>query len=162
MTICGSEMSGMASSDAERITKTLSAIAPATSTHTTARRRMTPRMMLRIISSASGSFLEFLLSIDEEAAERDDLVTVLHAAGDFRVELALPADLDFLRRVLPGLLLHVDDVPVALLDDGFVGHGEKRSLLDDDLHHVERGVGTSCRRERRVDHDFFAPRPMRS
>src|SRR5215468_5458078 len=161
MTIWGSEISGMASSDAERIATTLNATAAATSNHTTARHRITARMTARIISSAFGSFLQLLFSIDEEAAEGHDRLAVVHAAGDLGVELALPADLDFPRRVLPRSLLHVDNVLLAFLDDGFVGHGEKRSLLDDDLHHVERRVRAAGRRERRVDHDVLAPRPMR-
>src|SRR6185369_14243995 len=69
-TICGSEMSGMASSEADRIAYALRATAPATSSHTTARHRMTARMTETIMSSASGSFLEFLLRVDEEAAKR--------------------------------------------------------------------------------------------
>ena len=59
--------------------------------------------------------------------------------------------MNLLRHVLPGLLLHVDDVPVAFLDDRLVRDGQERPALDDDFHDVVRGVLPARRRQRRLD-----------
>src|SRR5437899_1874610 len=72
-TICGSEMSGMASSDAVRTAYTLRSTPAPTSAQTTAFQRMTALMTLMIIRPGPGRPLfcplQFVLGVDEETAE---------------------------------------------------------------------------------------------
>ena len=89
----GVERRGADRVDAERATPA------ATSSQTTARQRMTARMMAVIIAHRTlAGALQLVLGVDEEAAEGDDLVAVLQAVERPGVELALDAGLDLLRR----------------------------------------------------------------
>src|SRR5262249_6919507 len=72
-----------------------------------------------------------------ETGRSADLLAVFHAIEHFGIELALDPGVDLTRRVLPGMLLDIDDVGVAFLDDRFVGDGQQRTAFDDDLDDIE-------------------------
>src|SRR6478735_7362641 len=117
-TICGSEMSGMASSEAVRIEYALTSTPAATISQATDFHRMTSLMRRGSIRRVRP--LQLVLRVDEEAAERDDLGLVFHAVEDLREQFALHARVNLGGDVLPGLRLDVDDVRVALFDDRLV------------------------------------------
>ena len=74
-------------------------------------KRITVLMMVLIIMRGGlVSRFQFVFGVDEEAAESDDLVSVLQPVLNRRVELSLDARLDFLRDVLAAFTLDVDDV----------------------------------------------------
>src|SRR5262245_61156702 len=140
--ICGSEMSGIASSAAARRAYALSATSAATRLQTTQRNRMTSLMMPVIMlrsTDASGA-LQLEVGIDEEAAERHDLFAGLQTLSHLRVQLALDPELDLPRHVAALLLLHVHDVLPVRLDNRLVRHRERFHLLRDDLDDVAGGV----------------------
>src|SRR5262245_40782694 len=98
-TICGSEMSGIASSDASRTEYRLTSTPAAASAKTAARHLTTVLMRLRIIrGSLAGRFagaLQFVLSVDEETAEGNDRRTVGQTVEHLRIQLALNAGVKF-------------------------------------------------------------------
>src|SRR5437588_8298848 len=115
MTICGSEMSGMASSEAARMAYTLNSTAAATRSQTSAFTRMTVLMTLRSIRA-----FQLVFGVDEKAAKRDDVRILRQSIKNLCVELALKTRVNFPGHVLFGLPLNVHNVLVSLLDDGLV------------------------------------------
>src|SRR6059036_1239339 len=134
MTICGSEMSGMASSGAIRIVYTLAATPASTRISTTTRKRMI------IPWRALGGKFQFVFGVDEKTAEADDLIPFHQAAFHGRVQFALNAGPDLDRNILASLTRHVDDTLVAFFDDRFVGYGEELAANGDDLDDVIQTV----------------------
>ena len=105
-------------------------------------KRMTFLMtVLRFIADRTllGS-LQFVLRVDKETADGDDLVAFRQPAQDLRVEFPLYPRLDLLWHVMARMLLHVDNLLVSFFDDGIVRDGEECALLNDDFHHVMQAV----------------------
>src|SRR5438445_9835824 len=113
MTICGAEMSGIASRGAMRIVYTLAATPASTRISTISRKRMTLLMMLLIIPRrALGGKFQLVFRIDEKTAEADDLITFHQPTFHGCVQFSLDARLDLDRSILASLPLDVDDALV--------------------------------------------------
>src|SRR5713101_6899716 len=99
---------------------------------------MTALITLVIIERGSGRTLfrplQFVFSVDEKTAERDNLGTFPESVEHVCIELPLNARVNFVRDELARLLLDIHDVLFALLDDRLVRNGQEWPLFDDDLH----------------------------
>src|SRR5262245_60495199 len=143
MMICGSEMSGMASSATVRSAYALTATSAATRHPTIHRKRMTSSMIAVIMGDRRQQSVDrrplrsfqLVVRVDEEAAEGHDLFVRLETTVDFGEQLALQARLDFPLHVA-SRVLHVDDASAAGLDDGLVRDRQALDLLGHDLEHV--------------------------
>src|SRR5262245_13916169 len=93
-----------------------------------------------LVSWLGRAALQLVVGVDEETADRDDLVTDVEAVDDFRVELAGDPRVDRTRRVFAARKLEVDDSTIALFDDRLVRHRKERSSLGDDLHEMSGAV----------------------
>src|SRR5262245_41863593 len=117
MTICGSDMSGMASRGAVRRAYTLPRVASATASQINRRRRSSASMMLVFMTHGAvrAAGLQLVFRVDEEAAERDDFIAGFETVKHLRVQLALQACVNLRWNVVARMLLHIDDAPVAFL-----------------------------------------------
>src|SRR6185436_10913630 len=84
--------------------------------------------------------LELIVGVNEETADRDDLVAVLETIDDLRVKLARDPRVNRARRVFAARKLEVYDAAVAFFDDRLVRHRKQRSSLGDDLHEMSCAV----------------------
>src|SRR5205809_5711696 len=107
-TICGSEISGMASRLAVRMEYRLNRTPAATRAQTIILRRMTALMRVMIIGGCPErpliGPLQLVFCVDEKTPEGDDLSVFVESVEDLCVQLALDAGVNLLRPVLPGLL----------------------------------------------------------
>src|SRR5689334_2025415 len=96
--ICGSEMSGMASSGAVRSAQTLASAAITTAIQISVRRLSTASMVVVFMAHAgiASGFrgFELVFGIHEETAERYDFFTAFQAVQHLRMELPLQARVD--------------------------------------------------------------------
>src|SRR5262245_31376172 len=157
MTICGSEMSGIASSGAFWMEYRLATTPAAIRTNTIALKRM---IFLMIVVSITRCVLpcglQFEFGIDEKASDRDHLGALIQTMQNLRVQFPLYTRVNLLGYVVAGMLLDIDDSLLSFFDNGFVGNRQEEATLRNDLHDVLRTVFAPRSGQRRFNHQTSA------